>query len=110
MGYPVTVEPRGATTSRQAAARSRRQREHGHRLREQARLHQLTERRRVRRKLAGARQLCAQRVASSQRRALLAKAKCLQAAGRSREAAHRARERSGRMAQLARERAKAFRP
>jgi hypothetical protein len=64
----------------------------------------------VRRKLAGARQLCAQRVASSQRRGLLAKVKCLRAAERSREAAHRARERSERMAHFARERAKAFGP
>jgi hypothetical protein len=110
MGYPTTVELQGATTSRRAATRSRRQREHGHWLREQARLQQLTERRRVRRKLDDARQLFAQRVASSQRRGLLAKVKCLGAAERSREAAHRARERSQQMAHLARERAEAFRP
>jgi hypothetical protein len=109
MGYPFSVEPQGATTSRRAAARGRRQREHGHRLREQAHLQQLTERRRVRRKLADARQLWGRRVASSRRRGLLAKAKCLHAAEQSREAAHRARERSERMARLARERAKAFR-
>ncbi|HMC49053.1 MAG TPA: hypothetical protein VKH20_00250 [Solirubrobacterales bacterium] len=107
MGYPVAVESQGATTSQRAAARSRRQREHGQQLREQARLHQLTERRRAQRKLVAARERCARWVASSQRRGRLAKIKCLRAAERSREAAHSARERSKQIAHSARERAEA---
>jgi hypothetical protein len=105
----IGVQPKGASTSREAAARNRRQREHGHRLREQARLHQLSERRRVRRKLADARERCAHWVACSRRDGLLAKVKCLRAAERSRETARQAQERSRQAADLARERAEARR-
>jgi hypothetical protein len=109
MGYPIAVELQGETTPQRAAERNRRQREHGNLLREQARLHQLTERRRVRRKLAGARERCAQWVACSRRNGFLAKVKCLRAAERSRETARRAQERSRQAADLARERAEARR-
>jgi hypothetical protein len=109
MGYPIAVEPQGETTPQRAAERNRRQREHGQQLREQARLHQLTERRRVRRKLAGARERCAQWVACSRRNGFLAKVKCLRAAERSRETARHAQERSRQAADLARERAEARR-
>jgi hypothetical protein len=94
-----------ASTSRRAAERNRRQRQHGHELREQARLHQFSERRRARSKLADAWQRCASQVASSQRRSLLARVKCLLAAQQSREASHHAMERSKQMARVARERA-----
>jgi hypothetical protein len=108
-GYPVNVDSQGATTSQRAAARSRRQREHGQQLREQARLHQVTERRRVQRKLTDARERCAQLVACSRRSGFLAKVKCLRAAERSRKAARHAQERSRQAADLARERAESRR-
>jgi hypothetical protein len=103
------VKPQGPSTPERAAARNRRQREHGHRLREQARLQQLSERRRARRKLADARERCAQWVACSRRDGFLAKVKCLRAAERSRKAARHAQERSMQAADIARERAEARR-
>jgi hypothetical protein len=106
----MAMGPQVASTPRRAAERNRRQRQHGRRLREQARGHQASERRRVRGKLADAWQRCAQRVEASQRRALLARIKCLLAGDESREAAHQAMERSKRMAREARERADARRP
>jgi hypothetical protein len=60
-------------------------------------------------KLAAAWERCGQRVASSQRRGLLARIKCMIAADRSREAARRATDRSQQKAREARERADARR-